>query len=88
MNDPSHDLIQSLSMLKDIVEKEYKDKIVIWKLDKVYSEAVRDYLSQGGVKISDIELFTRSELYGSVIDLTACTSYCVGEKGIYPLIRS
>ena len=71
MNDPSHDLIQSLSMLKDLVEKEFKDKIVIWKLDKVYSEAVRDYLSQGGVKISDIELFTRSELYGSVIDLTA-----------------
>jgi len=88
MNDSSHDLIQSLIMLKELVEEEFKDKILIWKLYKVYADAVRDYLSHGGVKISDLDLFTQSEFHGSLIDLTACTSYCVGEKGLYPLIRA
>jgi hypothetical protein len=89
MNDPSHDLIQSLLMLKEIVETEYKDKIIIWKLDKVYSEAVRDYLSkERNTKILDIELFNRSVLAGSVIDRTSCTSYCVGMNGVYPVIRA
>jgi len=89
MNDSSHDLIQSLLALKDIVEKEYKDEILIWKLDKKYSEAVREYLSdQRKTKISDSELFTRSELFGIFIDPTSCTSCCVGFKGVYPVIRA
>ncbi len=48
-NDSPPELIKSLLFLKEIVEKEYKDKVVIWKLDDKYSEAAKEYLNKTAV---------------------------------------
>ena len=88
-NDSPPELIKSLLFLKEIVEKEYKDKVVIWKLDDKYSEAAKEYLNKTrNTILLDSEFYTRAKFAGACIDPTDCVSYCVGYSGRYPVIRA
>jgi hypothetical protein len=88
-NNSPPELIKSLLFLKELVENEFKDKVVIWKLDEKHAEATKEYLNKTrNTILLDSEFYTRAKFAGALIDPTDCVSYCVGYNGRYTVIRA
>lgn len=88
-NNSPPELIKSLLFLKELVENEFKDKVVIWKLDEKHAEATKEYLNKTrNTVLLDSEFYTRAKFAGASIDPTSGTSHCMGRNGVYPIIEA